>query len=170
LVKENNEQQELTFLQAEEIYRANKEEKSVPLTDNHHTQVEKAIALFKQQVEVEKQSGRTIVINNSPTEKVANSYLEAIISLQLASQQEQELLFLAKEALNLGKFQKLAKEISNLQKSLKKVSVTPAKQLDAVIAIAKKYPLNESEEKQELEKTEKNNKFVPEIIISESFK
>jgi superfamily II DNA or RNA helicase/HKD family nuclease len=170
LVKENNEPQELTFLQAEEIYRANKEEKSVPLTDNHHAQVEKAIALFKQQLEIEKQAERTIVINNSPAEKAANSYLEAIISLQLASKQEQELLLLAKEALNLGRFQKLSKEISKLQKSLKKVSMLPAKQLDAVIAIAKKYPLKESEEKQEPEKTDKNNKFVPEIIISESFK
>jgi superfamily II DNA/RNA helicase len=170
LVKENNEPQELTFLQAEEIYRANKEEKSVPLTDNHHVQVEKAIALFKQQLEVEKQAERTIVINNSPTEKAANSYLEAIISLQLANKQEQELLLLAKEALNLGRFQKLSKEISKLQKSLKKVSMPPAKQLDAVIAIAKKYPLKESEEKQDPEKTDKNNKFVPEIIISESFK
>jgi superfamily II DNA or RNA helicase/HKD family nuclease len=170
LVKENNEPQELTFLQAEEIYRANKEEKSVPLTDNHHAQVEKAIALFKQQLEVEKQAERTIVINNSPAEKAANSYLEAIISLQLANKQEQELLLLAKEALNLGRFQKLSKEISKLQKSLKKVSMPPAKQLDAVIAIAKKYPLKESEEKQDPEKTDKNNKFVPEIIISESFK
>jgi superfamily II DNA or RNA helicase/HKD family nuclease len=170
LVKKNSEPQELTFLQAEEIYRSNKEEKSVPLTDNHHTQVEKAIALFKQQLEVEKQAERTVVINNSPAEKAANSYLEAIISLQLANKQEQELLLSTKEALNLGRFQKLSKEISKLQKSLKKVSMPPAKQLDAVISIAKKYPLTESKEKQELEKTENNNKFVPEIIISESFK
>ncbi|MDR2928165.1 MAG: hypothetical protein LBV41_08215, partial [Cytophagaceae bacterium] len=153
----------------EEIYRANKEEKSVSLTDNHHTQVEQAITLFKQQLEVEKQAERTVVINNSPAEKVANSYLEAIISLQLASKEEQELLLLTKEALNLGRFQKLSKEISKLQKGLKKVSMPSAKQLDAMIAIAKKYPLKESEDKQEPDKTENNNKFVPEIIISESF-
>ncbi len=111
LVKENNEPQELTFLQAEEIYRANKEEKSVSLTENHHTQVEKAIALFKQQLEVEKQAERAVVVSNSSAEKAANSYLDAIISLQLADNQEQELLLLAKEALHLGRFQKLAKEI-----------------------------------------------------------
>jgi hypothetical protein len=46
----------------------------------------------------------------------------------------------------------------------------PIKQLEAVIKIAKNYPLKKSEEEQESEKTENNNKFVPEIIISESFK
>ena len=170
LVKENDDPQELTFLQAEEIYRANKEEKSMPLTDDHHTQVGKAIALFKQQLEVEKQSERAVVVSNSPAEKAANSYLDAIISLQLADNSEQELLLLAKEALHLGRFQKLAKEISKLQKSLKTISMPPSKQLDAVIAIAKKYPLQESEEKQETEKIKENKNFVPEIIISESFR
>ena len=170
LVKENEEPQELTFLQAEEIYRANKEEKSQPLTDNHHTQVEKAITLFKQQLEIEKQSERTVVISQSPAEKQALSYLDAILNLQLADNQEKDLLLLAKESVNLGKFQKLSKEISTLYKNLKKVSMTPAKQLDAVITIAKKYPLYDNEEKQEPEKAVKNDKFTPEIIISESFK
>jgi superfamily II DNA or RNA helicase/HKD family nuclease len=170
LVKEKEEPQELTFLQAEEIYRANKEEKSIALIDNHHTQVEKAITLFKQQLETEKQAERTVIISQSPAEKQALNYLEAIINLRLADSQEQELLLLAKEAINLGKFQKLAKEISALYKSLKKVSMPPAKQLEAVIKIAENYPLQESEEKQEMKKASKNEKFVPEIIISESFK
>jgi len=169
LLKENEEPQELTFLQAEEIYRANKEEKSVPLTDNHHTQVERAIAFFKQQLEVEKQAERAVVITQSPAEKQALNYLDAIISLQLADNQEKELLILAKEAVSLGKFQKLAKEVSALVKNLKKISIPPAKQLDAVIKIAKNYPLYESEEQQETEKIKENKNFIPEIIISESF-
>ena len=172
LVKENNEPQELTFLQAEEIYRANKEEKTLSLTDNHHKQVEKAIALFKQQLEIEKQADRTVVISQSPVEKQALNYLEAIINMQLADNQEKELLLLAKESINLGKFQKLSKEISALYKNLKKVSIKPSitEQLNAVIAIAKKYPLYDNEEKQEPEKTKENKNFTPEIIISESFK
>jgi superfamily II DNA or RNA helicase len=170
LVKENDEPQELTFLQAEKIYRANQVEKSTALTDNHHAQVEKSITLFKQQLELEKQAERAVVISQSPAEKQTLYYLEAIINLQLADNQEKELLLLAKEAVNLGKFQKLAKEISTLYKNLKKVSMSPAKQLEAVIKIAKNYPLQENEEKQEQGKITKNEKFVPEIIISESFK
>ena len=170
LVKENEEPQELTFLQAEEIYRANKEEKSQPLTDNHHTQVEKAITLFKQQLEIEKQSERTVVVSQSPAEKQALSRLEATLNLQLADNQEKELLILATEAVNLGKFQKLSKEISTLHKNLNKVTIPPAKQLEAVIKIAKNYPLYDNEKKQEPEKATKNDKFTPEIIISESFK
>jgi superfamily II DNA or RNA helicase/HKD family nuclease len=170
-IKGNSEPQEIeTFLKAEEFFRANKEEKSIPLTDNHHTQVEKGIALFKQQLEIEKQTERTVVITQSPAEKAANSYLDAIISLQLADNQEKELLILTKEAVSRGKFQKLVKELSKLYKEIKKVSTPPAKQLEAVIKIAKNYPLRENEEKQEPDITTKNDKFVPEIIISESFK
>jgi len=170
LIKEKTAPQELTFSKAEEIFRANIEEKSVPLTNNHHTQVEKATALFKQQLDIEKRSGREIVYTLSPAEKAANSLLEAIINQQLANHQEKELLLLAQKAINLGKFQKLTREISALYKNLKKVVVPPAKQLEAVIKIAKNYPLSENEEKQETEKVMDNKNFVPEIIISESFK
>ncbi len=170
LVKENDDPQELTFLEAEEIYRANKEEKSVSLTDNHHTQVEKAIDLFRQQLETEKQAERMVIISQSPVEKQALSYLSAIISIHLADTNEQELLLLAKEAVNLGKFQKLAKELGKLYKDLKKVSMPPAKQLDAVIAIIKKYPLQNEVKETIADSTAKPiNKFKPEIIISESF-
>ena len=170
LVEKDAAPQELTFSKAEEIFRANIEEKSVPLTYNHHTQVEKATALFKQQLDIEKRSGREIVYTLSPAEKAANNLLEAIINLQLANHQEKELLLLAQKAINLGKFQKLTKDISALHKNLKKVSVSPAKQLEAVMEIIKKYPLSENEEKQETEKAMDNKNFVPEIIISESFK
>ena len=169
-IQENDEPKELTFLQAEEIYRAHNEEKSVQLTENHHAQVGKALALFKQQLETEKQAERTVVISQSPAEKQALKYLEAIINLQLADNQEKELLILVKESINLGKFQKLSKEISTLYKNLKKVTMTPVKQLEAVIKIAKNYPLQENEETQEPAKPIENEDFVPEIIISESFK
>ena len=169
LVKEDEAPQELTFLEAEALYRANIAEKPAPLTDNHHTQVERALALFKQQLAIEKQSDRAMVTTQSPAEKSANNYLDAIINLQLADNQEQALLLLAKEAIHLGKFQKLAKEISALYKTLKKVTMPPARQLEAVIKIARNYPLQAHEEQPETEPVNENQHFVPEIIISESF-
>ena len=169
LVNGNEAPQELTFLQAEERYRANKEENPTQLTENHHRQVGKAIYLFKQQLEMEKQAERTVVVSQSPAEKQALNYLDAIINLQLADNQEKELLILAKESINLGKFQKLSKEISTLHKNLKKVSMSPVKQLEEVIKIVKNYPLQENEE-QESAKPNDSEDFVPEIIISESFK
>jgi predicted nucleic acid-binding protein len=170
LVKENDEPQELTFLQAEEIYRANKGEKSIPLTNHHHMQVEKAISLFKQQLEIEKQAERTVVITQSPQEKQALAYLDAIINLPLADDNEKLLLSQAKEAINLGKFQKLTKEVATLAKSLKKGSMIPTVQLETLLKIAKKYPL-QSDEAENNEKTNTKNaqNFAPEIIISESF-
>jgi superfamily II DNA or RNA helicase len=170
LVNDDAEPKELTFLQAEEIYRANKAEKSVPLTDNHHTQVEKAIKLFKHQLDIEKQAERSVFITHSPAEKQANSYLDAIIKLQLADSHEQELLRLAKEAINLGKLQKLPREISAFYKNLKKVSIPPAKQLESVIKIIKNYPLQDIEENEDTETSKEIKDFAPKIIISESFK
>ena len=170
LVNINGDLQELTFLQAEEVYRANNEEKSVPLTENHHVQVKKALDLFKKQLEIEKQSERAMVVSQSPAEKQALSYLDALIKLTLADKQEEQLLILAKEAVRLGRFQKLSKEISTLYKNLKKVSLSPAKQLEAVMKIVKNYPLQENEDTKESEKPIEKKDFVPEIIISESFK
>jgi len=46
----------------------------------------------------------------------------------------------------------------------------PAKQLEAVMKIAKNYPLHESEDTKESEKPIVKKDFIPEIIISESFK
>ncbi|MDR2064088.1 MAG: phospholipase D-like domain-containing protein [Prevotellaceae bacterium] len=173
LVKENDDLQELTFLQAEEIYRANKVEKSTELTGSHHAQVEKAVALFKQQLEIEKQAERAMVVSQSPQEKQASSYLDGIlnfaISQNLADENEKILLYLAKEAINLGKFAKLTRDIAALAKSIKKVQMKATEQLEAVMKIAKNYPLLASEDKQEEEKTTNNKKFTPEIIISESF-
>jgi superfamily II DNA/RNA helicase len=175
LVKENEEPQELTFLQAEDIYRAHKEEKSTSLTHNHHTQVEKAISLFKRKLEIEKQADRTIVVSHNPAEKIAINFLDALINLQLADNSEKELLNLAKDAVSLGKFQKLAKEVSALQKSLKKISMPLVKQLEETLKIVQKYPLQENEEIHsstglaDEEKAKKEN-YVLEIIISESFK
>ena len=169
LVQEEAGPQELTFLQAEEIFRAHAAEKPAPLTDNHHSQVAKAITLFKQQLEIEKQAERSIVIALSPAEKTANSYLDAIIKLQLADNQELNRLLLAQKAINLGKFQKLAKEINKLYKSLKKVLLPPAKQLEAVIKITQNYPLHENNENQEPAIPKETPTFAPEIIISESF-
>jgi hypothetical protein len=173
LVKENDEPQELTFLQAEAIYRANKEEKSVPLTNTHHAQVEKALALFKKQLETEKQSERAVVITQSPQEKQASSYLDGVLNFainqNLADENEKTLLYLAKDAINLGKFAKLTKDIAALAKNIKKIQMKATEQLEAVLKIAKDYPLQENEEQQEEEKTTNNEKFTPEIIISESF-
>jgi superfamily II DNA or RNA helicase len=174
LVKENDEPQELTFLQAEEIYRANKIEKSTALTNRHHTQVEKAITLFKHQLEIEKQAERAVAISQSPQEKQASSYLDGVlnyaINQNLADGNEKTLLNLAKEAINLGKFAKLTRDIAALAKTIKKVQMKATEQLEAVIKIANNYPLQENEEKQEEEKITNNEKFTPEIIISESFK
>jgi superfamily II DNA or RNA helicase len=170
LVQGDDEPQELTFLQAEKIYRAEKDEKSAPLSDLHHAQVEKAVALLKKQLEAEKQTERTIVVTQSPQEKQSLAYLEAITGLNLADDSEQILLTLAKKAIGSGKFQKLPKEIAAYHKTLKTIRVIPTDQLAAVLKIIKNYPLQEEEIPVETNDSPSDTQyFVPEIIISESF-
>lgn len=166
-VSKSSEPQELTFLQTEKIYRAYEEEKSIPLTDNHHTQVEKAVNFFQLQLEYNQRVKRNVVITQNPTEKAANSYLEAILKLQLADKQDDELLTLAKEAIKGGKFQNLSREINTLYKSMRKTLTSPTKQIEAIIKIVNRYPLHKNEEKQD---TVVHENDMPEIIISESFK
>jgi len=169
-VSENAEPQELTFLQAEKIYRANEKEKAIPLIDNHHTQVEKAVDFFKLQSEINKRAKRNTVTTPSLAEKAANSYLEALIKQQFADKQDKELLILAKEAIQLGKFQNLSREIYALHKNIKKTQTSLTKQFDAIIKIVKGYPVHKNEENQVYEEITGHENLVPEIIISESFK
>ena len=165
LMREDAPPQELTFLQANTIYYADEREQPIPLPDIHHAHVQRAIAHFQQQVQLERQSGRAIVVSQSPAEKQALSYLDAVINLPLTNSQEKELLLLAKDAISRGRYQDLPKQISKLYKSLKKVSMSPAKQIEAVIKIANGYPLQEFEETQAPE----TDYGTPEVIISESF-
>jgi superfamily II DNA/RNA helicase/HKD family nuclease len=173
LVRGKEAPQELTFLQAEEIFRAHKEEKPAPLTDLHHEQVERATALFYQQLASENQSERNVEKSTNSSEKQANMQLEAILKFaknqNLAGEGELKLLELAQTAIAQGKFQKLSKEIAKLHKDLKKAAMPPSKQLEAVLKIIKAYPLQENEEKQEQKTTKDTQPMAPEIIISESF-
>lgn len=169
LVRENNETEELTFLETVKIFEANVLEKAIPLHSKHHEQVQAAVSLFSNLLEKEKAKDKKADEYIGPNEKKANAYLDALLNMGLANEEEHALIIHAKEALRQGRFQNLQREINTFQKNLKKSPLKPAIILEKIIAILKSYPLNEKLE-QDFEKTSSTTKSLqPEIIISESF-
>lgn len=171
LVKENGDIDELTFLQAEKEYFAKITEKAIPLNQQHHTQVKKAIILFANKLEEEKSKERKIDTTQGPNEKKALSFLDALTNMQIANPEEKDLLQNAKTAIRLGKFQQLQRDVNKLAKAIKVAPLKPANLLEEVIKILNKYPLQvvEDDTMQIMHPIFNIREFKPEIIISESF-
>lgn len=171
LIRENGEIDELTFLQAEKEYYAKITEKAINLNEHHHEQVKKAIQLFAHKLEEEKSKERKIDITQGPNEKRALAFLDAISNIQVANPEERELLKNAKQAIRLGKFQNLQRDINKLAKAVKTIPLKQSLLLEEVIKILHKYPLQtiEDESAALLQPIFNIKEFKPEIIISESF-
>ncbi len=170
-IKENNETEELTFLQVEKEYYAKATEDSIPLISQHHEQVRMAIELFANTLEEEKSRERKIDVTQGPNEKRALAFLDAIINIQLADANEKELLHNAKIAIRLGKFQQLQREVNKLAKAIKTAPLKPVILLGEMIKILNRYPLQSVEDDSivALPPVFNIKEFKPEIIISESF-
>jgi hypothetical protein len=97
--------------------------------------------------------------------------MDAILNLQLANAEERGLLFNAKMAVRLGKFQQLQRDINKFAKSIKATPLKPAVLLEELLKIVRKYPLQTVEEdnQQTFILPYAVKEFKPEIIISESF-
>ncbi len=171
LIKENGEIEELTFLQAEKEYFAKVTEKSIPLNEQHHTQVKSAVNLFANKLEEEKSKERKIDTTQGPNEKRALSFLDALTNIQIANSKEKETLLNAKTAIRLGKFQHLQRDINKLAKAVKASPLKPAILLEETMKILNKYPLQtiEDDGAQTMQPVFNIKEFKPEIIISESF-
>lgn len=170
-VKENNETEELTFLQVEREFYAKITEDAIPLIPQHHEQVRQAIELFANALEEEKSKERKIDTTQGPNEKRALAFLDAISNLRNADVNEKELLQNAKTAIRLGKFQHLQREVNKLAKAIKTVPLKPAVLLGEIIKILTRYPLQSVEDESMTTVSPVFNikEFKPEIIISESF-
>jgi len=170
LVRDGQEIEELTFLETVKIFEADILEKGIPLHSKHHEQVKAGILLFSDQLEKEKAKDKRIDVTQGPNEKKANAYLDAILNLPLVNKEERILLIKAKEALRLGRFQNLQRDINKFQRALKKSPLKPAIILEKIMEILIKYPLNIMEPEPIFNTTSKKlGDFSPEIIITESF-
>jgi superfamily II DNA/RNA helicase len=170
-VKDNDELEEMGFVEVAKEFRADKPEPGIELHDKHHEQVAIAVEDFNEKLKAEMSSGQVVDTTQGPNEKRALAYLDGFLSFPFVNDSEKEKIKAAKMAVKNAKFQKLQREINALKKNAKKEKIKPVDLLDAVIRIIDKYPIDntESNAASPIITVKSFEKMKPEIIISESY-
>ena len=167
-VKDNNEIEEMGFVEVAKEFRADKPEKSIELHDQHHNQVNLAVKDFNDKLQEEMVSKQVIDTTQGPNEKRALAYLDGFLSFPFIGEEEKEKIKATKQAVKQAKFQKLQREVNALKRNAKKSMIKAVDLLDAIMIIIDKYPIEYSYTTTPV--TVKSfEKLKPEIIISESY-
>lgn len=171
-VKDNDVVEELTFLEAVKEFEAKPPEKAIPLHALHHEHVKMAVKAFAEKLEKEKAKERKVDNTQGPNEKKALKYLDAFLDSQLLSDEEREWIQKAKKVIGKAKFQHLQRDINKMERNLKKAPLKPIAQLEALMQILKRFPLDKLDEQELVHGAAASalaQQLEPEIIISESY-
>ncbi|WP_111709123.1 helicase-related protein [Lutibacter citreus] len=170
-IRHDNSIEELTFIETAKEFRALANEKSIKLPNNHHEQIDIALNDFHNKVQQEMASAQVVDTTQGPNEKRALAYLDGFLTFPFASEEEINLIKAAKQAIKLGKFQKLQRDVNKLKRNTKVTKLKAVDLMDAMIKIINLYPVMQSGnfEEQPLISIKSLDKLKPEIIISESF-
>lgn len=170
-VRENLELEELTFVETAREFRADLPEKGIPLHEDHHAHVQKGIADFEKKLQAEASSQMVVDTTQGPNEKKALSYLDGFFKFQFLSNEEIEKLKATKQAIKLGKFQNLQREVNALKKNVSKTPLKPVELVDALFRLIDKYPIEATDttDYRPTVTVRSFEKLKPEIIISESY-
>lgn len=170
-VKENDEIEEMGFVEVAKEFRADPPEIAIPLHEKHHEQVALAVKDFDDKLKEELASSQVIDTTQGPNEKRALAYLDGFLTLPFISEKEKELIKAAKQAIKAAKFQKLQREVNLLKKNAKTQKIKPVDLLDAMFKILNNYPLNQTEKQtiNPVVTVKSFKKYKPEIIISQSY-
>ncbi|MFW5805730.1 MAG: helicase-related protein [Bacteroidales bacterium] len=170
-INDKDETEELTFIETAKYFEADQDEKPISLHVKHHNQVKTAIELFDKLNAQDKAKHQKVDATQGPNEKKASSYLEGVSNYDFINEDERKLVLKAMEAIRIGRFQTLHRDINKFTRSLKKHPLKPAIVLEKILGILKSYlPETEINENIQLKQDNKNrNTSKPEIIISESF-
>lgn len=170
-VKENEEIEEMGFVEVAKEFRADPPEQPIDLHDKHHDQVELAVRDFDDKLKEEMASSQVLDTTQGPNEKRALAYLDGFLTFPFINEIEKQKINAAKQAIKQAKFQKLQREINALKRNAKKQKIKPVDLLDSVMRIIDKYPLNKKEEQisSPIVTVKSFEKYKPEIIISQSY-
>jgi len=163
--------EELTFVEAARIFRAEVSERAVARHELHHEQVDLAVKAFEEDTAT-KTVTESKGIKLGPNESLAVTALSTFKDLPEINEEEKDLVLFAIEAIRRGVFQKLHREINTLVKQLSKSAFNKAEKLDAMTKLLKTYPLTQAHVEAEQD-SELHEPVIeqpkPLIIISESF-
>ncbi len=162
--------EELTFVEAARLYKAEISEKAIPLHHLHHDQINCALQSFAT-IESITNLGDKANVKLGPNESKAISFIENQLAQEFVNNEDKDLINAAATAIRRGRFQKLPREINKLIKEAMAKKPSRLEVFKSIIIILKSYPLLETEteeyEKQPVKRITKNEK--PNIILSESF-
>lgn len=170
-VKPDGNFEELSFVETAKEFYAVASEQGIPLHGDHHEQVSKAITDFHEKIQQEIASTQVVDATQGPNEKKALAYLDGFLTLPFASDEEKRLIKAAKQAIKLGRFQKLQRDVNKLKRDTKTTKLKPVDLLDAMIKIINLYPVKQADTMEERPTVtiRSYEKLKPEIIISESY-
>jgi superfamily II DNA/RNA helicase len=170
-IKENNELEEMGFVEVAKEFRADKPEIGTYLHNKHHDQVAIAAFHFQEKLQEDLSRGHALDTTQGPNEKRALAYLDGFLSLPFISDIEQNIIKATKHAVKNGRFQNLQREINALKRNSKTNKIKPVEILDAIMKIIAKYPIdiNEADSANPIVTIKSFEKLKPEIIISESY-
>lgn len=162
---------ELSFVETAKEFRADPPEKAIELHALHHEHISMAVADFRQKVQDETIKLAVVDPTQGPNEKKALAYLDGFLSFPFISAEEAAQIKAAKQAIKLGRLQKLQRDINALKKNVKKAPLPPVQLLDALLKIIGNYPLDieDTTDSRPTVSIRSANKLKPEIIISESY-
>lgn len=171
LVKPDKTFEELSFVETAKEFYAVASEQGIPLHENHHEQVSQAITDFHEKIQQEIASTQVVDTTQGPNEKKALAYLDGFLTFPFASDQEKRLIKAAKQAIKLGRFQKLQRDVNKLKRDTKVTKLKAVDLMDAMIKIINLYPVEQADtmEDRPMVTIRSYEKLKPEIIISESF-
>ncbi len=170
-IRSDGELEELSFVETAKEFRADPPEKAIDLHPLHHEHVSAAVDDFRQKVQDEAIKHAVVDPTQGPNEKKALAYLDGFLSFPFVSEDEKLKIKAAKQAVKLGRLQKLQRDINALKRNVKKAPLPPVELLDALLKIINNYPL-ETADNTDVRPTvsvRSANKLKPEIIISESY-
>lgn len=169
-IKPDNSLDELSFVETARRFKTVVSEKSLPLHDKHHEQIQAAVDDFEKKLNAEASADRVVDATQGPNERKAKQFLDMFLSMPITGSEEKRLIEAAKRAIRRGRFTALQRDINKLQRSVQKVQLKPVALLDKLIAILEKFPLDpDQEDDAPLLNIKADAPLHPEIIISESF-
>ena len=171
LMHSDNSIEELTFVEAARLFKAEFSERGIALPDFHYTHINAALNSFNVDQSL-LSLGTKAKIKLGPNEIRAIAIIDNTYRQEFASESEKELLLEAKKAIEIGRFQKLPREINIFKKESISKKFARVTEYNEIMKIIKSYPLEEIKEEifeSEVPKLIVNPLSKPQIIISESF-
>jgi len=169
-IQPDNSLEELTFVETARRFKTVATEKSLPLHEKHHEQIQAAVEDFRTKLNEEASAERIVDATQGPNERKAKQFLDMFLNMPITGSEEKRLIEAAKLAIRRGRFTALQRDINKLHRSTKKAPLKPAALLDKLIEILDKFPLDPNQEDDTpLLNVKGDAPLQPEIIISESF-